>query len=941
MSPRDAERRAEGQEPQSGGEDSLSSGRLRRRAEEIVQSQAPNLEALTAEALQDLAHELQVHQIELELQNQALRETQLALELARDEYAELYDHAPVGYVTVGGDGTITRANVAAASLFGVERRGLVGQPFRRFVARDDQDAYHFFRVRLEVDGRDTSELNLIRGAGSPCRVRLQGVVSGVDQEGRPCWRVALSDVTAEHEAREALRLVVEGTAPVIGHDFLRALVRHLARLLKVRYVVVGEFDDSRSRVRTDAAWAGEDWVENWTFDLRSSACAPAAAGRDSFYASGLRSRVPGDPFVARWKVDSARALPLRDVSGRVLGVLLAMDEAPMVQAPHLEPILTIFAERAAAELARLAAETRLERFSERQAALYAVAAALTTSLEPAALMEGVLGELVPLFGAAAAWIVAAGESRDDPRQAVASRGFGGMDSDSGELVAQLETWPTGPDLLEPRVAVHRSRVPGGWLERANLRGHVCLLLARHGEVVGWLHLAWHGERTLSKEEESLLLAIGDQVSLGLYNARLYHKARQVDRLRALADLDLSLLSSLDPEELAVTGLERMAAAVHASEALMLGYAGVLNRDGDRVLTLDEGWIQVKASARYRRWVDILEALSRQRQDLPGLRQVYATVAPWGSDVLVVPLDDDEPLADLLLAGHTFADEDVALARAAAGRVSQALRNARLHAEVHVLLREQQESLAQLVHSEKMGALGRLTASLSHEINNPLQALLGSLELAREELAGRRDDEEPVMRFLSSATHASKHIRALMERMRSVYRRDDGERVLGQVDEILEGVVALTHGELQQRRITIARILDPDLPAVLLNAGQLYQVLLNLILNAADAMPHGGNLTLRTGLGKLGRHPYEPRAAVRIDVQDTGAGISPAVRKRLFEPFFTTKEEGSGLGLYISQQIVRAHGGEIEAHSREGEGTTMMVWLPIAPLPGEDSVEEGA
>lgn len=938
MSTEDTDRWPEGQEPALRRDDSLLSGRLRRRAEEILQRQAPDLEGLTGEGLLDLAHELQVHQIELELQNQALRETQLALELARDEYAGLYDYAPVGYVTVGGDGTIARANLTAASLFGVESNGLVGEPFRRFVARDDQDAYHFFLVRLEASGRETAELNLVRGDGSPFRGRLQGVVSGVDQEGRPGWRVALSDVTAEHETRETLRLVVEATAPVIGHDFLRTLMRHLACLLRVRYVVLAEFDGRRSQMRTVAVWADGDWSENCSFDLTDAACGLAAAGQTTFFASGLRSRFPGDPFVARWKVDSLRALPLHDVSGRVWGVLLAMDEAPMVHAPHLDPILTVFAERAAAELARLAAEASLRRFSEQQSALYAVAAASATSLEPAALAESVLGVLVPLFGAAAAWIVAAGESRDDPPRAVASRGFGGVDIGPGELAAELEAWPAGPSCQEPRVVVHRKEVAGGFLERASMRSHVCLLLASHRQVVGWLHLAWHGERDLTDEEESLLLAIGDQVGLGLYNARLYHQARQLNRLRALAELDLALLRSLDPSEVAATGLERMASVVHASEALMVGYTDGLSGDGDRVLTLDEGWIQVEASAKYHRWQDLVETLSRQTQDLRGTRPVYATVAPWGSDVLVVPLDDDEPLADLLLSGRTFTEEDVALAQAAAGRVGQALCNARLYAELRALLRQQQESQAQLILSEKMGALGRLTASLSHEINNPLQALLGSLDMVREELA-ERGEAELVSRYLSIATRAVNHIRALMERMRSVYRRDDGELVLGQVHEILEGVVELTYSELLRQRITISQIHDPDLPAVRLNAGQLYQVFLNLILNAVDAMPEGGNLTLRTSRGELPHHPHEARAVVRIDVQDTGVGMSPAVQRRLFEPLVSTKEHGSGLGLYISQQIVRAHGGEIEAHSREGEGTTMTVWLPVAPLPDEEGRDQ--
>ena len=124
-------------------------------------------------------------------------------------------------------------------------------------------------------------------------------------------------------------------------------------------------------MRTHAVWAGDAWVENWTFDLSGTVCAPAAAGRPSFYASGLGSHFPDDPFVARWQVDSAHILPLRDVTGEIRGVLLMMDEAVMTEALHLEPILTVFAERAAAELARLTGQAALQRFSDEQAALYA------------------------------------------------------------------------------------------------------------------------------------------------------------------------------------------------------------------------------------------------------------------------------------------------------------------------------------------------------------------------------------------------------------------------------------------------------------------------------------------------------------------------------------------------------------------------------------------
>ena len=129
-------------------------------------------------------------------------------------------------------------------------------------------------------------------------------------------------------------------------------------------------------------------------------------------------------------------------------------------------------------------------------------------------------------------------------------------------------------------------------------------------------------------------------------------------------------------------------------------------------------------------------MSRQSPGFAGAARGPYDRRSRDGQVLVVPLDDDEPLADLFLAGRTFADEDAALAQAAAGRMSQALRNARLYAEVRDLLRQQQESQALLVHNEKMAALGHLSAGLSRGINNSLQLILGFLELGQEVLAAK-------------------------------------------------------------------------------------------------------------------------------------------------------------------------------------------------------------
>jgi PAS domain S-box-containing protein len=933
-------------DPQAGGDMSSDENErpfaaLRQKAEAILKGQPSDFEGFSQQGLQSLIHELQVHQLELELQNQTLRQTQQALEVACDEYADLYEGAPVGYFSVESNGTIARANTTGAALLGTSPAALVGQPFHRFVARDSQDDYHFFLVRLSRNGGpEIAELNLTRASRGQFRARLEGLVSDTTAgRSSPRWQASVSDVSAEYEARQALRHIVEGTAAVTGTVFFQTLVQHLARLLHVHYVLLGAVDaDEPGVVHSRAVWAGNDWGPDLTLDLRGSACEAVAHGQPCFCARGMHHRFPDDPLLAHWDVDSCRAWPLHDNAGQLQGVLLVMDKGPMAQEPNVEPILTLFADRAAAELARQAGETELQRYAGEQKALYTVASALTTSLEPAELAAGVLGVLLPLFEADAGWIVTAGETRSEPPRLLASQGLGQSVPQAHLLAAGIETCPAAAYLgrtggADPGPVVECRPVPDGPLAQAGLTGCACLPLAAYGRVLGILALAWRDQHVLAGREKELLLAISQQLGLSLRNAGLYQRARQVDRLRTLVALDEALSSSLDPLEVAGLALQHIAAAVRASEAFLLPYAPSLGGQSNRVLSLDRGWIDVETSEAHRRWLRFLETLRRERRaHLAVGRPPALSLTPWGSDVLVVPLDDDVALADLVLSGRTFSDDDVALARAAAGRVGQALRNARLYDEVRVLLRQREEAEALLVQSEKVAALGRLTASFSHEINNPLQSVIGCLGLAQGKL-GQGPADEAVQRYLAVALQEIRRIATLVEHMREFYRPGSEDRTPADIHGLLERVVGLTQTELREHHVAVEWQRDPLLPEPAIHADQLQQVFLNLILNAIQAMPGGGTLTLRTSRDELRHNRSKPVPAVRVEVQDTGPGIPAEVRARLFEPFFTTKHGGSGLGLYVSHRIVQEHEGQLELRSRPGRGTQAIILLPVR-LPQE-------
>lgn len=175
------------------------------RSEEALQEQPVNLADLSVADIQALLHSLQVHQMELELQNEDLREAQLELQIARDRYADLYNFAPVGYFTLDIDGAIIEANLTGANLLGVARSALVGTSFTRFVVKEDRERYALYRVRLGTsDGPPTIELRLGRLDGAEFYARLEGLAA-YDEEGKfKQSRLTISDITARKQAEEAL-----------------------------------------------------------------------------------------------------------------------------------------------------------------------------------------------------------------------------------------------------------------------------------------------------------------------------------------------------------------------------------------------------------------------------------------------------------------------------------------------------------------------------------------------------------------------------------------------------------------------------------------------------------------------------------------------------------------------------------------------------------------
>ena len=267
----------------------------------------------------------------------------------------------------------------------------------------------------------------------------------------------------------------------------------------------------------------------------------------------------------------------------------------------------------------------------------------------------------------------------------------------------------------------------------------------------------------------------------------------------------------------------------------------------------------------------------------------------------------EGLAQLTAAAISE-EQSLAAARTLSSRVAD------LEAQQQLMVERMTMAEAAMLQAARLAAVGQLAASIAHEINNPLYAARNCLYLLEQDLPAELRESS----YLTIARDELGRIAGIIERMRDFYRPLRGELAPCDLNRLLEETLTIT--SLNTRHIAIQVIFTPapDLPPVVGSGDQLRQVLLNLLLNAVDAMPGGGTLTVRTLAG--------PKVAL-VEIQDTGVGIPEEIRAHLFEPFFTTKPTGTGLGLSISAHIVTQHSGQIEVESQLGAGSTFRVALP--------------
>jgi len=325
--------------------------------------------------------------------------------------------------------------------------------------------------------------------------------------------------------------------------------------------------------------------------------------------------------------------------------------------------------------------------------------------------------------------------------------------------------------------------------------------------------------------------------------------------------------------------------------------------------------------------------------------------------IAVPLMVENELFGILLAARravsAFSAGESEFLRMLGEQVALAAHQARLHAQLRRAYDELRQTQKAVMQEERLRALGQMASGIAHDINNALCPIVVYSDLL---LRSAPNLKKPFRKQLQSIKTAGEDIAHIVSRMREFYRRRDKRDAVTAVDlnELAGEVIALTRPrwrDMPQSRgimVEMETDFDPTLPAIAGNESELREAIANLILNAVDALPDGGALSLRSGVRGWDQRgdARRPSTHVFLEVCDTGVGMDEQTRKRCLEPFFSTKgQRGTGLGLAMVYGIVERHEGSIEIESEPGKGTTMRLVFPIgeahpAAAAAPDSVASG-
>jgi PAS domain S-box-containing protein len=438
-----------------------------------------------------------------------------------------------------------------------------------------------------------------------------------------------------------------------------------------------------------------------------------------------------------------------------------------------------------------------------------------------------------------------------------------------------------------------------------------------------------GPRRFAEPDLERLTAVADRLAVALENARLYLETRRrAEELGLLHEVGRSLVETLDIEQVLGAGVRNLARIVDAQDA----YLWLASEDG--------AWLDMRAVSRSDdddrgRWgrlplhpadhnlgsrvfasrepLVIEDALEdpRVRPELRALTE--------GRAFLALPLVVRDRAIGVVVIAETrgprvFTPAEVERAAAIGNQLAVAAENARLYEDLRRSYAQLGRAQQALIQGERLAALGELSAVVAHEVRNPLGVIFNSLGSLRRLVHPRGDAKMLFDIVEEEADRLNRIVGDLLD-----FARPSTPEVRPEhLDRVVEDAVVAAIAQ-QNTRIELAREIDPGVPPVAVDARLVRQAVLNVAVNAVQAMPRGGRITIRT---------RRDGDQALLEIEDTGPGIPDEVRERMFEPFFTTKASGTGLGLAVVKRIVEGHGGAVTVRSAPGVGTVFALRFPL-------------
>jgi signal transduction histidine kinase/ActR/RegA family two-component response regulator len=468
-----------------------------------------------------------------------------------------------------------------------------------------------------------------------------------------------------------------------------------------------------------------------------------------------------------------------------------------------------------------------------------------------------------------------------------------------------------------------------------------------GVVIGVLSVGSGEPRTFTQPEIDLLQRFADQAALTISNVRTQETlVKQAKRLQILHDIDLAIITETAPVAIAEAVLGRLRDLLGVPRAIVNLFDWAAG-EVEWLAAVGRHRIHRGPAVRYPlQLAGDLDALRRGEPQvvdvraLPASPEADALLASGVHLYMVVPMiAAGELIGSVSFGGDQehFPEEQISVAREVATQLAIALGQARLVERLKASYAELQQAQAQLAQSQKMEAIGQLAGGIAHDFNNLLTVIGGRSSLLLMRLA----PDDPARKDVDLIQTTAQRAAGLTRQLLAFSRKQVLEPKPINLKTLVAGVTPILT-RLIGEHIEIVIVAADGAAQVMADPGQMEQVVVNLVVNARDAMSDGGTLTIETSDrlvpdGGLRAHdrPVPPGQYVTLSIRDTGSGMDAATLARIFEPFFTTKEPGRGTGLGLStvHGIVHQSGGYLAVESVVGRGTSFTIYLPrlLAPI----------